>query len=384
MRRACASDPARSRGRASGAPEHAFRSAFQRDRDRIVHSGAFRRLQYKTQVFVAFEGDHYRTRLTHTLEVAQIARTAARVLGLDEDLAEAVALAHDLGHPPFGHAGERALDEALGDFGGFDHNLQTFRLVTRLERRYAAFDGLDLTAETLEGIVKHHGPLTPEGVPAPVREHPLFERMDPFARCHAEGQLAALCDDLAYCSHDIDDGVRAGFLRPEELLEVPVVGRAARAVRDAYGTLSRERFAHETVRRTIDFLVGDLVAETERRLARWRPADADAVRRLDEPVVAFSPATARDLEALRRFLHERVYRHYRVCRAAHRARRIVRELFGTLHAHPECLPDDWRRRAGAAGSQETAAVVRDYIAGMTDRYAAREHERICSTRWDRP
>ncbi len=383
MRRACAADPARSRGRASGAPEHAFRSAFQRDRDRIIHSSAFRRLQAKTQVFVAFEGDHYRTRLTHTLEVAQITRTVARALRLEEDLAEAIALAHDLGHPPFGHAGEQALDEELAPWGGFDHNLQSFRIVTVLERRYAGFDGLDLTAETLEGIVKHNGPLRGD-VPAPIRTHPLADALELERPCHLEGQLAALCDDLAYCSHDIDDGVRAGFIQPRELLDLPLVGPLAQAVRREWGELARPRFAHETVRRTIDRLVADLIAESERRLARWKPESLDDVRRIDEPLIAFSPATREALDGLRAFLHERVYRHYRVCRASHRAHRLVRELFRTLHAHPECLPDDWRRMAERPGSAGTAAVVRDYIAGMTDRYAAREHERICSTRWDRP
>jgi len=381
VRRPFAVDAGGRVARAAPEPEHPFRSPFQRDRDRILHSTAFRRLQYKTQVFVHFEGDHYRTRLTHTLEVAQIARTLARALGVDEDLAEAVALAHDLGHPPFGHAGERALDEAARAFGGFDHNLQTFRIVTELECRYAGFPGLNLTAATLEGIVKHNGPITSD-VPAPVRDHPLFGELRVELQAPLEAQIAALCDDLAYCSHDLDDGLRAGLLVPRELFDVSLAGEAAREVWATYGELPRERFAHETVRRVIDRLVRDLFAETERRIARWKPDSADAVRALPEPLAAFPAPTARALGELRAFLHERVYRHYKVLRATHRARRVVRELFETLLAAPECLPDGWRGRAGEPGSARTAAVVRDYIAGMTDRYAAREHRQLCRTGWD--
>ena len=366
--------PEDSAGRAHGEPESGLRTPHQRDRDRIVHATSFRRLEYKTQVFVNFEGDHFRTRLTHSLEVAQITRTICRALALNEDLGEAIALAHDLGHPPFGHAGEAALDEALRDFGGFDHNIQTFRVLTELERRYAAFDGLNLTAETLEGVVKHNGPLR-NGVPTVIARHPLAEHfalsMDP----PLEAQIAAVSDDIAYCSHDVDDGLRAGFFAIEELLEIPLAAPAAREVLEVCGRCESERFAHETVRRLIDRLVTDLLAETRRRLERAAPRDPAEVRAAGK-LVAFSGEVAEELAALRAFLHERVYRHYKVNRMALKAQRLVRQLFDVFLEAPQCLPDRWRRQAGEPGSRRTAETVRDYIAGMTDRYALDEHDRL--------
>ncbi len=361
-------------GRAVEEPSSALRSPFQRDRDRIVHSTAFRRLEYKTQVLVNFEGDHFRTRLTHTLEVAQIARTLARALAVDEDLAEAVALAHDLGHSPFGHAGEAALAQALAAFGGFDHNLQTFRIVTALERRYALFDGLNLCFETLEGVVKHNGPLLQP--PMPVARHALAAVVALDRQAPIEAQLAAVADDVAYCNHDLDDGLRAGFLALEDLGAVPLVGELLEEVRRRHPGIERPRLVHETKRRLIDRMVDDLVTETRKRLERAGPASAEEVRAQQEPLVAFSSAMAETIAALRLFLQDRMYRHYKVNRMTLKARRLVEELVEVFMAAPDCLPDGWRDRAGAAGSAETAAVVRDYIAGMTDRYAVDEHDRL--------
>ncbi len=366
--------PEDSAGRAHGEPESGLRTPHQRDRDRIVHATSFRRLEYKTQVFVNFEGDHFRTRLTHSLEVAQITRTICRALALNEDLGEAIALAHDLGHPPFGHAGEAALDEALRDFGGFDHNIQTFRVLTELERRYAAFDGLNLTAETLEGVVKHNGPLR-NGVPTVIARHPLAEHFALSMEPPLEAQIAAVSDDIAYCSHDVDDGLRAGFFAIDELLEIPLAAPAAREVLEVCGRCESERFAHETVRRLIDRLVTDLLAETRRRLERAAPRDPAEVRAAGK-LVAFSGEVAEELAALRAFLHERVYRHYKVNRMALKAQRLVRQLFEVFLEAPQCLPDRWRRQAGEPGSRRTAETVRDYIAGMTDRYALDEHDRL--------
>ena len=375
--------PEASLGRAHPEPAHAWRDPFQRDRDRIIHSIPFRRLEYKTQVFVNFEGDHFRTRLTHSLEVAQIARTLARALGVGEDLAEAIALAHDIGHSAFGHAGEAALDEALAEFGGFDHNLQAFRILTRLERRYAEFDGLNLSCETLEGLVKHHGPVC-QRVPRGIAQHPLAAAMRLDRQPPLEAQIAAIADDVAYCSHDLDDGLRAGFFALDELQRVPLAAEALAAVDARHPGLEPARRIHETVRRLIDAMVGDLVEETGRRLAGARPRDADEIRAQATPMVAFTPELAEGLARLRSFLRERVYRHYKVNRMSLKAQRVVGELAATFMAAPGCLPDGWRERAGPAGSPATAATVRDYIAGMTDRYALDEHDRLFRLNRDRP
>ena len=374
--------PETSLGRAVAEPESPLRSVFQRDRDRIVHSIPFRRLEYKTQVFVNFEGDHFRTRLTHSLEVAQIARSMARALGANEDLAEAIALAHDIGHSAFGHAGESALDEALAAFGGFDHNLQTFRIVTRLERRYAAFDGLNLTLETLEGLAKHNGPIA-GAAPGPVAQHPLSPRMRLDLQPPLEAQLAAIADDVAYANHDLDDGLRAGFLALDELAGVPLAGTALAEVDRTFPGLEQPRRVHETIRRLIDRMVRDLVEVAGRRLAELAPVGPDGIRGAGAPVVAFSPGVADGVAALRAFLRDRVYRHYKVSRMTLKARRVVRELAEALLAAPECLPDGWRERAGPPGSPATAATVRDYIAGMTDRFALDEHDRLFRLSRDR-
>jgi dGTPase len=367
--------PERSRGRRFVEPASPLRSPFQRDRDRIVHSTAFRRLEYKTQVFVNHEGDHFRTRLTHTLEVAQIARTAARALALDEDLAEAVALAHDLGHSPFGHAGEEALDEVLQPFGGFDHNAQTLRVITRLERRYAAFDGLNLTFETLEGVVKHNGPLGPL-VPPYVALYSAAHDLELGGFPGAEAQVAALADDIAYTNHDLDDGVRAGLFTVADLADLPLVGSTFGGIAARWPGIEQPRLVHEGLRRLIDAMVVDLVEETELRVGDAGPRDVAEVRAAGRPLVAFSEDMARALQALRDFLHVHMYSHYRVKRMALKARRVVKELFAAFMAQPDCLPPAWQARAAGPGEPETAQAIADYIAGMTDRFALDEHDRL--------
>jgi dGTPase len=374
-----ACDPSRSRGRRHPEPESALRSPFQRDRDRIVHSTAFRRLEYKTQVFVNYEGDHFRTRLTHTLEVAQIARTAARALALDEDLAEAVALAHDLGHSPFGHAGEEALDAALAPYGGFDHNAQTLRVITRLERRYAEFDGLNLTWETLEGVVKHNGPFAgPRGGHAPtyVAAYAAEHDLELASHPSAEAQIAALADDIAYTSHDLDDGLRAGLFELQQLSPLPLVGPILNGVMTRYPGLESQRLIHETLRRLIDAMVTDLVEESTCRLEALRPAAVDGIRAADGPVVGFSPKVDTALQDLRRFLQAHMYSHYKVKRMGRKAHRVVRELFEGLHDQPECLPPEWQVRARVGDDARAAEAIADYIAGMTDRFALDEHDRL--------
>jgi len=375
--------PAASRGRRHRERESPTRGCFQRDRDRVIHSGAFRRLQHKTQVFVYHEGDYYRTRLTHSIEVAQIARSLSRALGLDEDLAEALALAHDLGHTPFGHAGEDALDRAMQPYGGFDHNEQTFRILTLLERRYAEFDGLNLSWETLEGVVKHNGPLrgplAGEGAPPVPASIAAFDRdfdlrLDGFAS--AEAQVAALSDDIAYNNHDIDDGLRAGLFSVADLEPVPLVGPVFGEVAQRYPGIDETRLVHEAVRRLIDHMVNDLLAETRRRLAKAAPAGVDDLRALSGPVVAFSERMRQNDRALKAFLFERMYRHERVNRMTARARRIVAELFAFYIADPGRLPEDWGAAAEVRDQTGRARLVADYIAGMTDRYAIQEHRRL--------
>ena len=367
--------PETRRGRLHPEPDGPTRTAWQRDRDRIVHSSAFRKLQYKTQVFVNHEGDFFRTRLTHSLEVAQIARSIARALGLDEDLAEALALAHDLGHPPFGHAGEEALHAAMKPFGGFDHNAQSLRVVTVLEIRYAGFDGLNLTWETLEGLAKHNGPLhRPPGFVSDYNAR-YDLRLHTFAS--AEAQVAALADDIAYHTHDLDDGWHAGLFDRADLSHLPVVSAALAEAATASLDVSPPRLRHETIRRVIDSLVRDVLGETRRRLEALAPQTADDIRNAAAPVVAFSPPMAEANRIIKEFLFGRMYRHWRVNRMSSKARRLTGELFALLHAEPGLLPDDWRGRAGEAGGTARAAtVVTDYIAGMTDRYAGNEHRRL--------
>ena len=376
-----ASNPAASRGRLYREPESPTRSCFQRDRDRIVHSTAFRRLMHKTQVFISPGGDHFRTRLTHSLEVAQIARGLARALALNEDLAEALALAHDFGHTPFGHAGEEALDAVMQPYGGFDHNDQALRILVRLEQRYADFDGLNLTWETLEGLVKHNGPLTG----AHGADAPLTQTVAEYTRSHdlaldsypgPEAQLAALADDIAYDNHDVDDGLRAGAFTVEQLEAVPHVSEAFDLVRARYPEIEPHRLIHESVRRLIDGMVGDVIEETHRRLDRAKPADVDALRALDQPVVAFSSGMVQKDRAIKKFLNENMYRHPKVVHETDRARGMVKDLFETFMAAPSELPEEWRLQLRESGETERARVIADYIAGMTDRYAQRAHARL--------
>ncbi len=379
-----ASNPAQSRGRLHPEPESATRTAFQRDRDRIIHCAAFRRLEYKTQVFVYHEGDYYRTRLTHSLETAQIARSICRVLGLNEDLAEALALAHDLGHTPFGHAGEDALSEAMAEYDGFDHNTQTLRILTQLEERYADFDGLNLTRETLEVTVKHNGPLLPaeNGLPPAIQRYNEIHDLELATYPGPEAQVAAIADDIAYNNHDVDDGLRARLFEEGDFADVALVGPVFAAVRQSYPDLDRSRLVHEVVRRMIGVMVDDILAESRRRLDAAGCASAGDVRALGRPVIAFSMDMAANDRTLKQFLYRRMYRHYKVNRMASKARRVVRELFALFVAEPECLPDDWRARCNGVRSRETARAVADYIAGMTDRYALREHERLFDLYWD--
>jgi dGTPase len=382
-----AADPERGRGRLHAEPPSATRSNFRRDCDRIIHSSAFRRLAYKTQVFVPHEGDHYRTRLTHTLEVTQIARSLARALGLDEDLAEGSALAHDLGHPPFGHAGERALDRCLAAHGGFDHNAQTLSVVTRLERRYAEFDGLNLTWDTLEGLVKHNGPLTDRagapvgrhaarGVAAAILDYCRTQDLELWRHASAEAQAGAIADDIAYDAHDIDDGLRAGLFCIDDLGAVPFVGDILAEVVRLHPGLDPARRAHELVRRLITRMIEDVLGESMRRLDAIGARSAADVRDAAGPVVAFSPAMAATDQAIKAFLLPRMYRHARVMRIMGDAERLVADLFARYSAEPQALAEEWRHGLDAGDAGQRARHIADFIAGMTDRFALMEHARL--------
>lgn len=373
-----ATKPADSRGRFFAEPESATRTCYSRDRDRIIHSAAFRRLKHKTQVFVQHEGDYYRTRLTHSLEVAQIARSAARVLALDEDLAEVVALAHDLGHTPFGHAGEEALNAATASFGGFDHNAHTLKLVTQLEHRYARFDGLNLTWETLEGMVKHNGPITAaeKPIPGPIVSFNTKWSLDLTTWPGLEAQIAAMADDIAYINHDIDDGMRAELFGIADLRDAPLVGPHVSVVVSEFGAeLELGRLIGEIVRRFMSVLIIDLLSETRRRIAGASPDSAAAVRAQKHALAAFSPGMAEQVRALKSFLFARMYRHPKVMGPMNNAKSVVTALFETFSSKPDLLPTDWAKSCGAPGDARTVSVVRDYIAGMTDNFALTEYTR---------
>ena len=357
--------PHNSRGRRLKEAAPVGRSEFQRDRDRIIHSTAFRRLEYKTQVFVNHEGDLFRTRLTHSLEVAQITRSIARTLGLNEDLAEAIALAHDLGHTPFGHAGQDALNACMKPYGGFEHNLQSLRVVDQLEERYGAFDGLNLTFETREGILKHCSRLHARAL------GDIGERFLKNRRPSLEAQLANLADEVAYNNHDVDDGLRSGLLSLAELGEIPIVARHLRAVKREFPKLGERRLIHETVRHMINTLVNDLSTQTAANIRRHRPRTLDDVCRAP-PLVAFSPAVQREQLALKRFLRINLYQHYQVVRMTNKAKRVIADLFRAFMDEPRLLPPQYQTRAEA----DRARTAADYIAGMTDRYAMREHRRL--------
>ena len=425
----------KSRGRLHREDESNTRSCFQRDRDRIIHSTAFRRLEYKTQVFVNHEGDHYRTRLTHSLEVSQMARSICRSLGLNEDLAETLALAHDLGHTPFGHAGEDALSAIMAPFGGFDHNAHTISILTNLEHRYADFDGLNLTWETLEGIAKHNGPLvkpspksilkvfksfasnmklhkpaSPEEayggppsmgnadvkvkvsrtqrdvgdlrgdekgrIPRSLSEYNDKHNLELETYASGEAQVAALADDIAYNNHDLDDGLRAGLFTISKLDEVPYVAAIFKEVSDQYPGIEQTRLTHEAVRRLINRMVTDLIDQTLENIKNENIETVDDIRHLGKPLVAFSPEMQEQNAQLKAFLMEHMYRHFKVNRMASKARRVVTDLFTFFTTEPECLPSHWRKIAGPPKSARTATIVADFIAGMTDRFALDEYQRV--------
>ena len=394
-----ATDPAATRGRLIAEPGSPTRSDFQRDRDRIIHSTAFRRLKHKTQVFVHHEGDHYRTRLTHTLEVSQIARALARALGLDEDLAEALALSHDLGHTCFGHTGEDALDACLAAHGGFDHNAQTLRIVTRLERRYAAFDGLNLSWETLEGLVKHNGPLlgpdgaplpryAVRGIPAAILEYDALDDLELARFAGPEAQAAALADDIAYDAHDLDDGLRAGLFELGDLDAVPFLRVLLEEIAARHPGLETSRTIHELARRVITRFVEDVIEESTRRLQRLAPDSVEAIRAAREPVIAFSNTIATADAEIKAFLFARMYRHRDVLAVRSKANAIVLDLFATFANDPGRMPEEWSDGLENASETRRARRIADYIAGMTDTYAALEHARFFPTtpdlRWRPP
>ena len=384
-RAAYASDPQHSRGRLFDPGTSPTRSEFQRDRDRIIHSTAFRRLQHKTQVFLHHEGQHYRTRLTHTLEVSQMARSIARALALDEDLAEAVALAHDLGHTPFGHAGERVLNEKLAEWGGFDHNMQAIRVVTRLENRYAEHDGLNLSWEALEGILKHNGPLVDRNGralradrPAPVglNDIPASTDLMPWSHASLEAQTAAIADDIAYNSHDIDDALRAGLIRMDDLVGVPLVGPFAREVLTRWPDIERSRQAHEVQRRLITAQIEDVIAESTRNIAEVAPQSADDVRFAGRTLIRYSPPVAEAERGLKRFLFEHVYRSDEVMAPVRRSQTVVSMLFDHYMV-TSAMPGTWGEAARAAPDRGARArIVADFVAGMTDPYALEQHARL--------
>ncbi len=376
MRAVYACDPTASRGRLYPESESDFRSCFQRDRDRIIHSSAFRRLKHKTQVFVEHEGDYFRTRLTHSIEVAQVARTIAGTLGLNAELTEAVALAHDLGHTPFGHTGEDALDALMIPFGGFDHNAQALRIVTRLERHYAEFNGLNLSWETLEGIAKHNGPVTGDLPYGLVEANAAFD-LELGTYASAEAQVAALSDDIAYNNHDLLDGLRAGLFSEGQLASLPIVGQAFDEVDARYPGLEAIRRRHEALRRVFGVMVSDVIATSQAHLAEAAPDSPEAVRHLGHPVVAFSDALFAQLKEIRAFLFEHMYRAPEVMEKRAEVTRVVEALFPRYMDEPSLLPVRWQPEIGLAqGKTALARIVADYVAGMTDRFALQEYARL--------
>jgi dGTPase len=368
-----ACNPDESRGRLFTEEESAFRSPFQRDRDRIIHAGAFRRLKHKTQVFVEHEGDYFRTRLTHSIEVAQVARTIARALGLNEDLTEAVALAHDLGHTPFGHTGEDALNALMAPFGGFDHNAQALKIVTSLERNYAGFDGLNLTWETLEGIAKHNGPV-PAPLPFALADYNARHDLELHTHASGEAQVAAVSDDVAYNNHDLADGLRAGLFSDAEAAELPIVRAAYAEVDRDWPGLDRKRRRAEALRRVFGVMVSDVIDTSRARLAETAPQSVEELRGAGRPMVRFSEALFADLKEIRAFLFSRMYRAPSVVEMRSRVTRVVEELFPLYMARPELLPEEWMQDVEAARDETARArLVADYIAGMTDRFALQQH-----------
>ncbi|MFY0690910.1 MAG: deoxyguanosinetriphosphate triphosphohydrolase [Paracoccaceae bacterium] len=371
-----ACDPKQSRGRLYAEEESAFRSCFQRDRDRIIHASAFRRLKHKTQVFIEHEGDYFRTRLTHSIEVAQVARTISGVLGLNSELTEAVALAHDLGHPPFGHTGEDALNVLMEPYGGFDHNAQALKIVTSMERHYAEWDGLNLTWECLEGIAKHNGPVTGE-LPFALADYTARHDLELETFASAEAQVAALADDIAYNNHDLHDGLRAGLFTTEELIELPILRDCFNEVDTRYPGLDAYRRRHEALRRFFGVLVEDVIALSKSRLSELAPGSVHDIRMAGHSVVQFSPDLWRDLTVVRKFLFTRMYRAPSVVEMRKQVTKVVMELFPLFMDNPDLLPKRWRKDVeDASGEIALARIVADYIAGMTDRFALQEHARL--------
>ena len=376
LRAAFSCDPQMSRGRLFSEGLSSFRSPFQRDRDRIIHSSAFRRLKHKTQVFVEHEGDYYRTRLTHTIEVAQVARTIAGVLGLDTDLAEAIALAHDLGHTPFGHTGEDALAALMTPYGGFDHNAQAMRIVTKLERHYAEFDGLNLTWETLEGLAKHNGPVTGP-LPLALDEVNTAWDLELSTYASAEAQVAAIADDVAYSHHDLHDGLRSGLFSEDDLKELPVTGPAFAEVDTLYPGLEKMRRRHEALRRVFGRMVEDVLAVAQNRLAAAQPKSAQEIRALGGTVIRFSKPMFQELKVVRSFLFARMYRASSVMIEREKVTTVINDLFPLFMQKPTLLPENWRSEIALATDETALArVVADYVAGMTDRFALQEHKRL--------
>ena len=378
--------PEASRGRLYAERMSSFRSPFQRDRDRIIHSSAFRRLKHKTQVFVEHEGDYYRTRLTHSIEVAQVARTISGVLNLNTDLAEAIALAHDLGHTPFGHTGEDAMERLMAPYGGFDHNAQALRIVTRLERHYADFDGLNLTWETLEGIAKHNGPVTGpnadkkhEGpLPYALAEVNAAWDLELDTHASAEAQVAAIADDVAYSHHDLHDGLRSGLFTEDDLMELPVTGPAFAEVDAIYPGLEKMRRRHEALRRVFGRMVEDVIAVAQNRLAAAQPSSVDDIRHMGTTIIRFSKPLYQELKAIRSFLFHRMYRAPSVMKERARVTEVVNDLFPLFLTQPALLPAEWQADVAAAKDETALArIVADYVAGMTDRFALQEHQRLC-------
>ena len=370
-----------SNGRLHDEAESATRRCFQRDRDRIIHCGAFRRLEYKTQVFVNHEGDNFRTRLTHTLEVSQIARSICRALSLNEDLGEALALAHDLGHPPFGHAGEEALREVMVPFGGFDHNAQSLSIVVKLEERYAGFDGLNLTWETLEGLVKHNGPLLAKlddntSLPRAIAEYIKFHDLKLDTNSSMEAQAAALADDIAYNNHDIDDGLRAGLFTINNLSDVPLVGPIFFQVKKDYPDIDQSRHIHEAIRRLIGEMTSDLLSESTRLIKESGVNSVDEVRGLSHTLISFSDEMAKQESDVKAFLFENMYRHNKLNKMTDNARKVVRELFSFFNGNPHVLPVKWYQKYDSSSKKTSGQAIADYVAGMTDRFALNEHYRL--------
>ncbi|KEG19618.1 deoxyguanosinetriphosphate triphosphohydrolase [Bartonella bacilliformis] len=380
-------NPQTSRGRLFCETLSTTRTPFQRDRDRIIHSNAFRRLKHKTQVFIADESDHYRTRLTHSIEVSQIARTLARALHLDEDLAEAIALAHDFGHPPFGHAGEETLDESMAPYGGFDHNAQALRIVTKLEQRYANFDGLNLTWETLEGLVKHNGPLagphsSNRNIPIDILQYNEQQDLELDRFAGLEAQCAAIADDIAYNAHDVDDGLRSYYLTLSQFEKIPLTASLLNDIEQTYPQLDQTRRGYELVRRQITIMVEDVIQQSEKNLALIKPQNTHDVHQAGQMIVTFSPAMAVQEKQLKDFLFKNLYYHDQVLKRRNTAQYIIQKLFNCYSNNPNLMPDNWYNKTTHLTDQELARLISDFLSGMTDHYALREYYRLFDQRVD--